>query len=643
MALSDNNLNSDNYYKKHCVTSIAGNAYFVSMSAIPTTISGIRIPLPLFAFPSYNDICIFNNTDKIIEIYYKTIDLNSYTFKLMPGEYQSHHTDSFINNNVISVKSLNGSVILGSLDVYFNYTSIPVTTTNTSTSSSSSSSTTHTSTSTSSTSSTSTTTAPLFPGSLTTIAGWDSTALAQRVIVYLPDGYNSVDSKLYSWAIHLHSELEYGTANGVGGIERLYKSGPAKFLKEGDKPSEFIIICPQIVSGIWTSAKIDAVRSWAITNYKVDSTKLTVAGTSIGGTGTALYVATYPNKLANYIITTGSMGALSSPDTVINSIRPIDVPGYFLAGEQDSYINPYNGPNYLELANDFQPKPLYPFLVELIYSGAHTRNIWDDNVYNRKFRSDKVGSSKFDWIEDLAKKYQNCTSCDFVYNATKKVEVAETTLDLNKYLEALRLVKKLVSTTNKTALQLRLNIVLNNINIYNRNFIISFGSTPALNGQYNNIPSALLIGQSAPLIDIIGTPSSYTFSTTAINWTTTPSVVVGLQNDYLGFDYTFYETGFRCTGTNNTFRLNNLNSSNIYNLRVYFADKVSNSSIKTGGTITVLGNTKETLDPSFNTHRYIDFTNITALGGFIEFFVSSYVSNSYVDLAGIVLTEVIDS
>jgi hypothetical protein len=422
----------------------------------------------------------------------------------------------------------------------------------------------------------------------------------------------------------------------------LYKSGPAKILKEGDKPSEFIIICPQITSGIWTPTKIDFARVWALSHYKVDSSKLTIAGTSIGGTGVAEYVATYPQNLANYIITTGSMGALSTPNVAINSVRPADIPGFFTAGIQDTYISPFNGSIYLDLVNTSDPKPLYPFLVEFVYPVGHSKIIWDDNVYNRKFRSDKIGSAKFDWIEDLAKKYQSCPTCNPLFNATKKVEVAETTLDLNKYLEALRLVKKLISSAGTLALEARLAIVASNIYKYRRNFILSFGSTPALNGQYNNIPSTLSGIPSTPLIDIAGISSPYTFSTTAINWSSTPSVNVGLGNDYLGFDYTFHETGFRCLGANNTFRLSNLRSDKLYNIRIFFADKVSSTTTKTGGTITISGVTKETLDPSYNTHRYLDFQS-TALNGYIDVIVSSYINNSYVDLTGMILTEIKDS
>lgn len=635
----NNDFQFSNWKSNKCVTQIIGDSYFVTISDVTTRVRGMQVPMPVFAPPSYNDICVFNNTNRIIQIRYKTVDGTEQFFELPPGEFYSHHSDSFINNNSVNVRSTNGEVTFGQLDIYFNFDQIPTTTTQTSTSTSTTSSSSTSSTSTSSTTSTSTTTEGQFPSGINSFSNWDFSAVNQRILVYTPSGYNPADTtKLYPWAIYLHSEGEYGTGLGPTGIEKLYRTGPTKFLNEGDRPSEYIIIAPQIPNGSWTNVKIDLARTFALANYRVDPTKLSLVGTSIGGTGVGNYVMSNPDKVAAYIIATGTLGNWADSGVPVNGVRPADVPGYFLSGVQDSVVSALNGPNYMDFANGLTPKPRYPFLINLIWGGVHARTVWDDNLYNRKFRTDETGTAKLDWIEDIGKRYK---IVDYVFNATKKVEIAETGIDLNQYLEALRLVNQLPASTAKTNLQTRLGGVANNIRNNHRNFILSFGSTPALNGPYNNIPTP--VGISAPFVDIDGVASAYTFNPITMNWTTTTSIPVDLNNDYLGFDTSFHETAFRGYGTGNKWRLANLKATKLYNLRLYYADKSQSTANRGGGIVTIYGVTKQSEAQIYNTHRYIEFTNLTAINGYIDITLSSYISNQSLDITGLLLTELKNS
>ncbi len=632
----NNDFNFGNWRSKKCTTQIIGDSYFVTITDITTRVRGMQVPMPVFAKPSYNDMCVFNNTDKIIQIKYNTVDGTDYRFDLPPGEFYNHHSDSFINNNSLNIRSLNGDVTFGQFDIYFNFGQIPTTTTQTSTTTTSTSSTSHTTHTTSSTTSTSSTTASQFPAQIETFNNWDFGATSQRILVYTPDGYDPSSSKVYPWALYLHSEGEYGTGIGPTGIEKLYRTGPTKYLSEGDKPSEFIIVAPQLANGSWTNSKIDLARVYATTNYKVDPTRLTLVGISIGGTGTGTYAMTYPDRLADYIVSTGNLNSWGAGDIPINGVRPIDVPGYFLSGVQDSVVSGLNGANYMDFANDQNPKPKYPFLNHLIWGGVHSRSVWDDNLYNRKYRTDAVGTAKFDWIEDIAKRYK---TVDYIFNASAKVEIAETSLDLNKYLEALRLVTLLPASPSKVLLQSRLTLVATNIRNNHRNFILSFGPTPAINGPYNNIPVAT--GTSSPFVDIDNIASAYTFSPIVMN--TTIAQAVGLKNDYLGFDSSFHETAFACTGVGNRWRLYNLKPTKLYNLRIYYADRSLSTANLGGGTISISGVTKHTEAQIYNTHRYIEFTNVNAINGYIELVLGALMTGQALDVTGLLLTELLNS
>lgn len=641
MAKLNRHISSGNNCNKgtKCSTDILGAAYFVSLEYVPSTVRGVKVTTPSFVDYVYNDMCVFNNSDRVINILYKDFDGSSYDINLPVGEYYSHFNKNIINTNTLRVKALNGSTRNGNVDFYFNTGSIPITTTKpwTTTSSTSSTSRTFTTGTSSTTSSTSTTSniAPI----LSVQSGWDPNNPNQAVLVYIPAGYKAENqNKKYPWAIYLHDENSSGS--GLAGMNILYKTGVPKFLKAGDRPSEYIIISPQINAQVWSLSQVESARLWTIANLNVDINRLTTIGTSIGGSAAADYARANPNKVACFIQTPGFIVADPSIDIPIGGIRPVDVQGFFFGGVQDSVVPPLSADGYLDKANDLAPKPLYPFLIEQVWGKNHTNSTWDDGVYSRKYRTDAVGTSRFDWIEDFGKKYK---TGDALFNATRKVEVAETTIDYNDYLQALRLVKKLPIGIDRVTLDIRLGIVLNNIRVQRRIFLLSFGSTPAINGRYNNIASPIPGSVSAPFLDTDGIASPYTFTPIVTNWTTTTSVPVQLKNEYFGFDSSFHETAFNLYNANNKWRLSNLKANKLYNIRFYFADTIKTTVNRGGGTITI-NNIPQIADvQSYNTHRYVEFKNLITNSGVLDITLSSLVNSSSLYITGIMIEEQLNS
>lgn len=641
MAKLDRHISSGNICRTNtkCHTDILGAAFFVSIEYIPSTVKGIRVHAPKFVDYVYNDMCVFNNSDRVINIIYKDLDGASYDINLPVGEYYSHFNKSNINTNTLRVRALNGPTSNGTVDFYFNTGSIPITTTKPWTTTSSTSSTSRTFTTGTSSTTSSTSTTSNIPAILTVNGGWDPSDLNQRVLVYLPSGYNQANiNKKYPWAIYLHDENSYGV--GAAGITSLYKTGVPKFLKAGDKPAEYIIIAPQISTQTWSLSKVEAARLYAIANLNVDINRLTLIGTSIGGSTASDYAQANPNKVACFIQAPGFDSANPNIQNPIGGVRPIDVQGFFYGGVQDSVVPPLSAESYLDTANGITPKPLYPFLIEQVWGKNHTNSTWDDGIYSRKYRTDAVGTSRFDWIEDLGKRYK---TNDPVFNATKKVEIAEATIDYNDYLQGVRLIKKLPVGLDRVALDVRLGMVLNNIRTQRRIFLLSFGAVPAINGRYNNIPSSVVGSISSPFIDTDGVASPYTFSPITMNWTTTTSMDVKLGNEYFGFDTTFHETAFNLYNANNKWRLANLKPNKLYNIRFYFADTIK-TTVNRGGGIITINNVSQAADvQSYNTHRYIEFKNIVTNGGLIDINLSSLVLNSSLFITGMMLEEQLNS
>jgi predicted esterase len=105
---------------------------------------------------------------------------------------------------------------------------------------------------------------------------------------YLPEGYGS-GTQSYPLIIFCHGLGELG--NGTTQLSRVLNGGLPRLINDGKFPKSFnvngqthrfIVISPQFVK--WpTPADINSILDYAITNYRVDQTRVYITGLSMGG------------------------------------------------------------------------------------------------------------------------------------------------------------------------------------------------------------------------------------------------------------------------------------------------------------------------------------------------------------------------
>lgn len=123
---------------------------------------------------------------------------------------------------------------------------------------------------------------------------------------YLPADYSTTSE--YPLVIYLHGLGEIG--DGEKDLYKLKVHGPHKLIEAGtDFPA--VILTPQSVSW-WDIDKIGAFVDWAFRNYAIDTTRLYVTGNSMGGGGTWLFAARFPEYPAAIVPICGAADTVNT-------------------------------------------------------------------------------------------------------------------------------------------------------------------------------------------------------------------------------------------------------------------------------------------------------------------------------------------
>lgn len=80
-------------------------------------------------------------------------------------------------------------------------------------------------------------------------------------------------------------------------LNRVRRYGPLHAIVKG-RQIDAIVVVPQNPGGAWKPQKINEVLEWTKKHYALDSTRVYVAGMSLGGYGTLDFAGTYPDKIA---------------------------------------------------------------------------------------------------------------------------------------------------------------------------------------------------------------------------------------------------------------------------------------------------------------------------------------------------------
>ena len=190
----------------------------------------------------------------------------------------------------------------------------------------------------------------------------------------VPGHYDS-NSRKYPLMVFIHGIGELG--NGTTDLPKvlnnampnLIKNGkfPANFVVDGQNYS-FIVISPQFVA--WPSADdVNAVVNYALSNYRVDSSRIYVTGLSMGGGVTWDYAVKYASRVAALVPMCGA----SSPSTSkAQSIANTNLPVWAFHNEDDPTVTVNNTKGWITDINSFNPNPLAR--MTLWPTGGH--NAW---------------------------------------------------------------------------------------------------------------------------------------------------------------------------------------------------------------------------------------------------------------------------
>jgi predicted peptidase len=113
---------------------------------------------------------------------------------------------------------------------------------------------------------------------------------------YLPDGYESKSN----WPVLIHF---HGIGECVGKTTlsaAVYKNGPFRELKD-NFGVPMVMIAPQLGPKgvcVWNPELVDNFVDFVLKRYRIDPKRLYISGLSLGGWGTASYLAAHPERVA---------------------------------------------------------------------------------------------------------------------------------------------------------------------------------------------------------------------------------------------------------------------------------------------------------------------------------------------------------
>ncbi|UYQ93463.1 hypothetical protein MKQ68_25695 [Chitinophaga horti] len=106
----------------------------------------------------------------------------------------------------------------------------------------------------------------------------DTGGISSQYLLYIPEGYNEHQEKLWPMIVYLHGQGERGTD-----IDLVKNMGLPK-KAASDKNFPFIVIAPQCNKATWWDLpSVSRLYTEALKKYNIDQTRLYLTGNSMGG------------------------------------------------------------------------------------------------------------------------------------------------------------------------------------------------------------------------------------------------------------------------------------------------------------------------------------------------------------------------
>jgi predicted peptidase len=157
-----------------------------------------------------------------------------------------------------------------------------------------------------------------------------------RYLMYLPDNLNSREE--WPLILFLHGQGAEGTGHNT---EKIIKEGGLPDRLETDKEFPFIVVSPQLPSGLWPSYtdNVDELLTYLSKTISVDTNRLYLTGVSRGAYGVWQYALKYPDRFVAIAPIAG--GASQSSDPVPDDICTLkNLPIWVFHGEADLVVRP---------------------------------------------------------------------------------------------------------------------------------------------------------------------------------------------------------------------------------------------------------------------------------------------------------------
>lgn len=214
----------------------------------------------------------------------------------------------------------------------------------------------------------------------------------------LPSRYDSTKAR-YPLLLFLHGVGELG--NGTTDLQKAARNGTPGMIKNqkfppvftvNNKQYSFIIISPQFKK--WpNAADVNDMLNYAITHYRVDTSRLYVSGLSMGGGATWEFAAVYAKRVAAIVPICGASGPTDAKAEVI---ARSGVAVWAFHNKDDSVVTYLNSTGYISKINGFSPNPAPRLTVW--ETGGH--NAWR-KATDTAYKEDNM--NMYEWMLQFAR------------------------------------------------------------------------------------------------------------------------------------------------------------------------------------------------------------------------------------------------
>jgi len=173
----------------------------------------------------------------------------------------------------------------------------------------------------------------------------------------LPARYDS-SSKQYPLMIFVHGVGELG--NGTSDLSKVLANGVPKLLGQKKFPPQFtvdgknysfVIISPQFKA--WPQpADVNALIDYAVKNLRIDTSRIYVAGLSMGGGATWEYAMSYANRIAAIVPICGAMWPTKEQ---CGNIAKANLPVWAFHNQDDGTVGVNTTTAIIDNINSFNP------------------------------------------------------------------------------------------------------------------------------------------------------------------------------------------------------------------------------------------------------------------------------------------------